>query len=54
MAHRYVCARVSARGGFFWSTQGFEYPLLIGFCALFFLIRGGGAWSLDRAIGREL
>jgi putative oxidoreductase len=44
----------SARGGFFWSTQGFEYPLLIGFCALFFLIRGGGAWSLDRAIGREL
>jgi putative oxidoreductase len=44
----------SARGGFFWSTQGFEYPLLIGVCALFFLIRGGGAWSLDRAIGREL
>ena len=44
----------SARGGFFWNTQGFEYPLLIGFCALFFLIRGGGAWSLDRAIGREL
>src|SRR5499433_2730120 len=42
----------SAKGGFFWSTQGFEYPLLIGVCALFFLIRGGGAWSLDRAIGR--
>jgi putative oxidoreductase len=44
----------SARGGFFWSTQGFEYPLLLGACALFFLIRGGGLWSLDRAIGREL
>ena len=44
----------SARGGFFWSTQGFEYPLLLGVCALFFLIRGGGVWSLDRAIGREL
>jgi putative oxidoreductase len=44
----------SARGGFFWSTQGCEYPLLLGACALFFLIRGGGPWSADRAIGREL
>ena len=44
----------SARGGFFWSTQGFEYPLLIAVCALFFLIRGGGCCSLDGAIGREL
>jgi putative oxidoreductase len=44
----------SARGGFFWSTQGFEYPLLIAVCALFFLIRGGGSCSLDGAIGREL
>ena len=44
----------SARGGFFWSTQGFEYPLLIGVCALFFLMRGGGPCSLDGAIGREL
>src|SRR5215471_7682515 len=40
--------------GFFWTQGGSEYALLIGFCALFFLIRGGGAWSLDRAIGREL
>ena len=44
----------SARGGFFWTTQGMEYPLLIGACALFFLIRGGGDYSLDRAIGREI
>ena len=44
----------SARGGFFWSAQGFEYPLLIGVCALFFLMRGGGPCSLDGAIGREL
>ena len=40
--------------GFFWSAGGMEYPILIGVCALFFLIRGGGVWSLDRAIGREL
>jgi putative oxidoreductase len=40
--------------GFFWTQGGSEYALLIGFCALFFLVRGGGVWSLDRAIGREL
>ena len=40
--------------GFFWSSGGMEYALLIGICALFFLIRGAGPWSLDRAIGREI
>jgi len=40
--------RIGFTPGIFWGT------LVIGFCALFFLIRGGGAWSLDRAIGREL
>ena len=40
--------------GFFWNNGGSEYALLIGFCALFFLIRGGGYCSLDRTIGREL
>src|SRR3977135_144099 len=36
--------------GFFWSAGGWEYPLLIGICALFFLIRGGGASSLARTM----
>jgi putative oxidoreductase len=40
--------------GFFWNNGGSEYALLIGFCALFFLIRGSGNCSLDRMIGREL
>jgi putative oxidoreductase len=40
--------------GFFWSAGGWEYPLLIGICALFFLIRGGGRCSLDHMIGREI
>jgi putative oxidoreductase len=40
--------------GFFWSAGGWEYPLLIGVCALFFLIRGGGHCSLDRTVGREI
>jgi putative oxidoreductase len=40
--------------GFFWGAGGMEYPILIGACALFFLIRGGGRCSVDRAIGREI
>jgi putative oxidoreductase len=40
--------------GFFWSTGGFEYPLMWGVAALFFLIRGGGPYSVDRAIGKEI
>jgi putative oxidoreductase len=44
----------SHNGGFFWTKQGMEYSLLIGACALFFLIRGGGACSLDHTIGREI
>ena len=39
--------------GFFWATGGFEYPLMWGVAALFFLIRGGGPYSVDRAIGKE-
>jgi putative oxidoreductase len=40
--------------GFFWSAGGMEYPILIGICALFFLIRGGGRCSVDHMIGREI
>jgi putative oxidoreductase len=39
--------------GFFWSSGGVEYPLMWGVAALFFLIRGGGPYSIDRAIGQE-
>jgi putative oxidoreductase len=44
---------VTSAKGFFWTAGGFEYSLLIGFVALYFLVRGGGACSLDRKIGRE-
>jgi putative oxidoreductase len=39
--------------GFFWTDGGFEYPLLWGIVALSYVIRGGGAYSLDAVIGRE-
>lgn len=39
--------------GFFWTAKGFEYPLLWGVAALFFAVNGGGAFSIDRALGRR-
>ena len=39
--------------GFFWTDGGYEYPLMWGLLALGFALRGGGAYSLDRIIGRE-
>jgi putative oxidoreductase len=39
--------------GYFWTNGGFEYPLLWGLVALAIAFRGGGALSVDRAIGRE-
>jgi putative oxidoreductase len=40
--------------GFFWTQGGMEYSLLIGVVALVFLIKGGGRFSVDHALGREL
>ena len=40
--------------GFFWLQGGMEYSLLIGVVALVFLIKGGGKYSIDHALGREL
>ncbi len=40
--------------GFFWTQGGLEYSLMIGMIALVFLIRGGGNYSVDQALGLEL
>ena len=40
--------------GFAWENRGIEYPLFWSIVVLHFLVRGGGAWSLDALIGREL
>jgi putative oxidoreductase len=42
-------------GGFFWNTLGLEFTMLWTVAALFFLVNGGGFYSLDHfLIGREL
>ena len=40
--------------GFFWTAGGLEYPLLWGVAALYFALRGGGRYSLDAVVGRDL
>jgi putative oxidoreductase len=40
--------------GFNWESRGFEYPLFWSIVVFHFLVRGGGAWSLDAWIGREV
>jgi putative oxidoreductase len=40
--------------GYNWEARGIEYPLFWAIVVFHFLIRGGGPWSLDRWIGREI
>ncbi len=40
--------------GFYWNARGIEYPLFWAIVVLHFLIRGGGPWSVDRKLGREI
>ena len=39
---------------FFWPDGGVEYPLLWGVVALSFAVRGGGRYSFDAKLGREI
>lgn len=37
-----------------WIDRGIEYSLVLGVIALVISIQGGGRWSADRLLGREL
>ncbi len=39
---------------FGWTARGYEYPLMWGLMMLAIVLRGGGPYSLDRQLGREL
>lgn len=45
--------KVHLANGFFITSGGFEYAAMWGLIALAIALRGGGALSVDRAIGRE-
>lgn len=40
--------------GFAWLRRGYEYTLLWGLVSFAIALRGGGPYSLDRKIGKEL
>jgi len=40
--------------GFNWESRGIEYPLFWALVVLHFLAHGGGPWSIDAKIGREI
>ena len=49
-----MAASVHFGAGFFWTSGGWEYPVLWAILAARFAVRGGGRFSLDRLIGREI
>lgn len=46
--------QVHMPNGFFWIARGYEYPLFWGLVCIAIAIRGGGRYSLDAKIGREV
>jgi len=48
-----VTLGVHSANGFFWTSGGVEYPLLWMVLAVAFWVKGGGAFSVDRLIGKE-
>ena len=50
----YAAFVVHLGNGFFWTSGGFEYPLLWGILALTYVVRGGGRFSVDAVIGTEI
>ena len=40
--------------GYNWESRGIEFPLFWALVVFHFFVRGGGPWSLDALIGREI
>lgn len=45
---------IQIKSGYFWTSKGNEYPLLLMVLAIAIFFRGGGRHSLDRLIGKEV
>ena len=52
--HLLVVTFVHMPQGFAWTNRGYEYPLMWGLILFAIALRGGGPYSLDRRIGKEL
>jgi putative oxidoreductase len=45
------CRERWVKGGWFWNTQGLEYTLMWTIAAVYFLVKGGGVYSVDYLLG---
>jgi putative oxidoreductase len=45
---------VQIKYGYFWTQRGNEFPLLLWLLCLAIFFRGGGRYSLDHLIGKEI
>jgi putative oxidoreductase len=50
----YITFVIYWHNGFSWTSRGYEYTLMWGLICLAIALRGGGPYSLDRLIRREL
>ncbi|WP_262690715.1 DoxX family protein [Kordiimonas aestuarii] len=46
-----VASQFHIANGFFWTDNGWEYPILWAVVAFSFALRGGGHYSVDRILG---
>jgi putative oxidoreductase len=49
-----VTFAIQMKFGYFWTSKGFEYPFLIWLICIAIFFRGGGRYSVDHLIGKEL
>ena len=48
-----ITVTIQMPNGYFWTSRGCEFALLLTVISLAFVLAGGGKYSLDRRIGRE-
>src|SRR5262249_15908876 len=44
------CRERWVKGGWFWNTQGLEYTLMWTIAAAYFMVKGGGIYSMDHLL----
>ena len=49
-----IISYIYLKNGFSWLNRGYEYTLMWGLICFAMSLRGGGPYSLDRKLGREL
>jgi putative oxidoreductase len=49
-----IVVMIQAPNGYYWTSRGTEFALILFLVCLAFVFGGGGRYSLDRRLGREV